>query len=138
MGRAKGRDVLIKMADDSSPPQMASVAGIKSKNLSLTAAQVDGTDSESVDGWREIVCGAGVKSAAIAGSGVFRDAASDALLRQAFFDQIERDFELTLPDFGVLAGKFLIERLDYSGDYDDHASFSISLISTGPIGFTAL
>ena len=45
-----------------------------------------------------------MKSAAVSGQGIFRDAASDALIREAFFEQAARTWRLIVPDFGVLAG----------------------------------
>src|SRR5690606_40919212 len=61
---------------------------------------------------------AGVKSAAVAGQGIFRDAASDALIREAFFDQSARTWRLVVPDFGVLEGPFLVSALEYAGEHE--------------------
>lgn len=138
MAGQKGRDVLVKIADPLSPGVFTTVAGLRAKTISLNARAVDSTSAESAEGWRELIAGAGVKSASVSGAGVFKDAASDALLRAAFFAQTLADFQLVLPDFGVLAGKFLIEALDYSGDHDGEAAFALTLASAGPIGFTAL
>lgn len=99
---------------------------------------MDGTSGESEGAWRELIAGAGVKSASVSGAGVFKDAASDALLQQAFFAQAVRAFQLTIPDFGILEGPFLIEALDYSGDHDGEAAFAITLASAGALSFTAL
>jgi TP901-1 family phage major tail protein len=135
MAGQKGRDVLIKIADGEA---FVTVAGIRAKTISLNARTVDGTSGESEGAWRELIAGAGVKSASVSGAGVFKDAASDALLQQAFFAQAVRAFQLTIPDSGILEGPFLIEALDYSGDHDGEAAFAITLASAGALSFTAL
>jgi TP901-1 family phage major tail protein len=137
MAGQKGRDVLIKIGDGETPEAFVTVAGIRAKTISLNARTVDGTSGESTDAWRELIAGAGVKSASVSGAGVFKDASSDALIQQAFFAQTANNFELVIPDFGTLAGSFLIESLDYSGDHDGEAAFAITLASAGPLTFTA-
>lgn len=138
MAGQKGRDVLIKIGDGGSPETFATVAGIRAKTISLNARSVDGTSGESADAWRELIAGAGVKSASVSGSGVFKDAASDAAIQQAFFAQASKTFQLVIPDFGVLQGAFLIEALDYSGDHDGEATYAITLASAGALTFTSL
>ncbi len=138
MAGQKGRDVLIKIGDGGAPENFVTVAGVRAKTISLNARAVDGTSGESPEAWRELIAGAGVKSASVSGAGVFKDAASDGLLRQAFFAQAVRTFELTIPSFGVLAGPFLVEALDYSGDHDGEAAFAITLASAGALSFAAL
>ena len=137
MAGQKGRDVLIKIGDGGAPESFVTVAGVRAKTISLNARTVDATSGESPDAWRELLAGAGVKSASVSGAGVFKDAASDALLQQAFFAQAARNFQLAIPDFGVLEGPFLVEALDYAGDHDGEATFAITLASAGAITFAA-
>jgi TP901-1 family phage major tail protein len=115
----------------------AIVAGIRAKTIALNARSVDGTSGESASAWRELIAGAGVKSASVSGVGVFKDAASDAIIQSVFFAQSVRNFQLVIPGFGNLQGPFLIEALEYSGDHDGEAAFAISLASAGVISFTA-
>jgi|SRR5690606_20817171 len=138
MAGQKGRDVLIKIGDGADPEVFATIAGIRAKTISLNARPVDGTSGESPAAWRELIAGAGVKSASVSGAGVFKDAASDALVQQAFFSQAVTSFQLVIPDFGTLTGPFLIEALDYSGDHDGEAAFAITLASAGALSFAAL
>lgn len=138
MSGQKGRDVLIKIRDGEDPETFVTIAGIRAKTISLNARTVDGTSGESPEAWRELVAGAGVKSASVSGAGVFKDAASDALIQQAFFAQSVASFQLIIPDFGTLQGPFLVEALDYSGDHDGEAAFAITLASAGALVFTAL
>lgn len=138
MAGQKGRDVLIKIGDGGSPQAFVTIAGIRAKTISLNARAVDGTSAESPDAWRELIAGAGVKSATVSGAGVFKDANSDALMREAFFSQAARDWRLVIPDFGTLDGPFIIEALDYSGDHDGEAAFAITLASAGALSFSVL
>ena len=134
----KGRDVLIKIGEGGAPESFATIAGVRAKTISLNARTVDGTTGESPESWRELIAGAGVKSASVSGAGVFKDAASDAALQGAFFAQTVRTYQLIIPDFGVIQGPFLIESLDYSGDHDGEAAFAVTLASAGALSFTAL
>lgn len=134
----KGRDVLIKIGDGASPEVFSTVAGVRAKTISLNARSVDGTSGESPSAWRELIAGAGVKSASVSGAGVFKDTSSDAAMQAAFFAQAVRNFQLVIPDFGVIEGPFLIESLDYSGDHDGEAAFAVTLASAGALSFVAL
>jgi TP901-1 family phage major tail protein len=137
MAGQKGRDVLIKIGDGGGTEVFTTLAGIRAKTIALNARAVDGTSGESPSAWRELVAGAGVKTASVSGAGVFKDAASDATLQALFFSQATRNFQLVIPSFGILQGPFLIEALDYSGDHDGEAAFAITLASAGVINFTA-
>ena len=135
MSGQKGRDVLIKIGDGEDTEAFVTVAGIRAKTISLNAKTVDGTSGESPEAWRELIAGAGVKSASVSGAGVFKDAASDTLIQQAFFARALANFQLIIPDFGSLTGPFLVEALDYSGDHDGEAAFAITLASAGALSF---
>jgi TP901-1 family phage major tail protein len=136
MSAQKGRDLLLKI-DSDGVGSFVTVAGLRSRALSLNAQAVDVTDMESAGQWRELLEGGGIKRAAIAGSGLFRDAASDALMRQLFFDGAIRAFEVTIPDFGAVEGPFQITALEFSGRHDGELTFDMALESAGELTFTA-
>lgn len=131
-----GKDMLLKIED--APGVFTTVAGLRARTISLNAKTVDATDGDSAGRWRELLAGAGVKSAAVSGQGVFRDAASDALVREAFFDQAAKRWQLIVPDFGVLEGPFLVAALEYAGEHEGEATFALSLASAGAIEFSAI
>ena len=135
MAAQRGKDILLKI--EGAPGVFTTVAGLRARTLSLNARTVDATDGDSAGRWRELLNGAGVKSAAVAGQGIFRDAASDALIREAFFDQTARMWRLIVPDFGTLEGPFLIAALEYAGEHEGEATFAISLASAGEVTFGA-
>lgn len=136
MGAQRGKDMLLKI--EAEPGVFTTVAGLRARTISLNARTVDATDGDSAGRWRELLAGAGVKSAAVSGQGVFRDAASDAQIREAFFSQTAGRWRLVIPDFGQMEGPFLVAALEYAGEHEGEASFALSLASAGEIAFEAL
>ena len=132
-----GKDLLIKI-DMTGDGQFETLAGLRATRISLNAETVDVTSLESQGGWRELLSGAGVKSASISGSGVFRDAATDERARQIFFDGEVPEFQVIIPDFGVVQGPFQITAIEYAGSHNGEASYELSLASGGALTFTAL
>lgn len=136
MSAKAGRDILLKFKNEAG--DYITAAGLRAKTLRFNARPVDVTDSGSVQAWRELLPGAGVKSCEMTGAGVFRDKPSDALAREMFFSQSYEDCQFILPDFGIIEGAFLISSLSYAGTYQGEASFEMTLASAGALSFTAL
>ncbi|WP_428029259.1 phage major tail protein, TP901-1 family [Ancylobacter sp.] len=135
MAAQKGKDLLLKIHDGTA---FATVAGLRSRQIAFNAEPVDVTHTESAGRWRELLAGAGVKRASVAGSGVFKDGASDALIRQSFFDGTIRNAQIVVPDFGTIAGPFQITALEFAAEHDREVTFDIALESAGEITFAAL
>lgn len=135
MGTQRGRDVLLKISDGTGG--FVTVAGVRASRIDLRSGQVDATGADSPEAWRELLAGAGTKSARVSGRGVFRDAASDARMRHVFFAGETPDWQLVLPDFGALTGTFQISELSWSGAHDGEAEFSVTLESAGLLSFEA-
>lgn len=131
----KGRELLIKIDNGAG---FVTVAGLRSKRLSFNAQLVDVTDAESAGRWRELLGGAGVQRAALSGAGIFKDQASDALVRALFFAGTIVAWQIVIPDFGTVAGPFQIAALDYSGAHDGEVVFEIALELAGLLTFGAL
>ncbi|MBL6429345.1 MULTISPECIES: phage major tail protein, TP901-1 family [Maritimibacter] len=137
MTAQNGKDLLIKIDMDDTG-NFSTLAGLRATRISLNAESVDVTSLESQGGWRELLGGAGVKSASIAGSGIFKDDATDARARQIFFDGEVPDFQVIVPDFGILQGAFMITGIEYAGSHNGEATFEMSMASAGELSFTAL
>jgi len=73
----------------------------------------------------------------ITGSGIFKDQASDAAIRSAFFAGAIRDWQAVVPDFGTVEGPFQITSLEYTGAHDGEATFEIALESAGLVNAAA-
>src|SRR5205809_2802236 len=121
MAARKGKDLLVKINDGTS---FVTVAGLRTRRLAFNAETVDVTHAESAGRWRELLEGAGVKRAAIAGRGLFKDAATDALMRQTFFDGAVRTFQVIIPDFGTVAAPFQLTSLQFAGQHDGEPTHS--------------
>lgn len=135
MGAQRGKDILLKLDEDGSG--FVTVAGIRASRISLNADTVDVTTADSAGQWRELLAGAGVRNAVVTGSGVFKDAGSDAALQRVFFVGTAPAFELVVPDFGTIAGPFQVTAMEYAGTHDGEATFEVSLASAGAVAFTA-
>ena len=125
-----GRDLLIKM-DMTGDGLFETIAGLRASRISFNAETVDVTSIESEGRWRELLGGAGVRSATISGSGVFRDGTTDERARQVFFDGEVPEFQVVIPDFGTVQGPFQITSLEYSGSYNGEATYEVSMASAG-------
>jgi TP901-1 family phage major tail protein len=134
MGAQRGRDLLLKIADENNA--FVTIAGLRTQRLALNADTVDVTHAESAGRWRELLAGAGPRRASIAGTGVFKDAASDLLVRQVFFDGLIRQWQVVIPDFGTIQGLFQIISLDWRGEHAGEVSFEMALESAGALTFT--
>lgn len=137
MAVQNGKDLLIKV-DQTGSGSFVTLAGLRASRLSFNAETVEVTTLESTGGWRELLAGAGVKSAAISGSGVFRDANTDARARQIFFDAEMPQFQVVIPSFGIVQGAFQITSIEYSGTYNGEATYDMSIASAGALTFTAI
>ena len=135
MAAQKGKDLLVKIDNAGS---FVTVAGLRTRRIAFNAETVDITHAESAGQWRELLEGAGVKRASIAGRGLFKDAATDALMRQVFFDGAVKDYQIVIPDFGAIAGAFQIVSLEFAGEHNGEVTYELALESAGALTFTAI
>ena len=132
-----GKDLLVKI-DMTGGGLFETAAGLRATRISFNAESVDVTSLESSGGWRELLAGAGMKTASISGSGVFKDAATDERARQIFFDGETPNFQVIIPDFGTVEGAFQITSIEYAGSHNGEATYELSLASAGALTFTAI
>lgn len=135
MAAQKGKDLLLKVDSDGSG-SFATVAGLRSRAIAFNAESVDITHTESAGQWRELLAGAGVKSARVTGGGIFKDAASDEIVRGYVFNGTIRDWQIVIPDFGTVEGPFHIASFELTGRHDGEVAFEIALESAGELTFT--
>ncbi len=74
----------------------------------------------------------------MAGRGMFKDEATDALVRSAFFDGAVKNYQVVIPDFGTVAGAFQIVSLEFAGEHNGEVTFDLGLESAGALTFTAV
>jgi TP901-1 family phage major tail protein len=136
MAAQKGKDLLLKVDSDGAGTY-TTVAGLRSRSIAFNAETVDITHAESAGRWRELLAGAGAKHARITGAGIFKDAASDATVRQYVFDGTIRNWQVIIPDFGTVQGPFQIASLEFSGRHDAEVAIELALESAGELTFAA-
>ncbi len=137
MAAQKGKDLLLKLDSDGAGA-FVTVAGLRSRTFAVNAGTVDITHTESAGRWRELLDGAGVKNARLSGTGVFKDVASDALIRTYAFNGTVRAWQIVIPDFGIVQGPFQITSLEFNARHDGEVAFELVLESAGELTFTAI
>ena len=130
MGAQKGKDLLLKLDFDQNGV-FETVAGMRSRRIAFNAEAIDITNADSAGRWRELLEGAGVRRAGISGAGIFKDAASDASVRELFFDGAIRTWQVVVPDFGTISGPFQVTGLEYAGEHDGEVAYEMALESAG-------
>jgi len=133
MAAQKGKDLLVKIADSAG---YTTVAGLRTRRLAFNAETVDITHAESANRWRELLDGAGVKRASVSGRGLFKDASTDALMRQTFFDGAVKSYQIVIPDFGTVQGAFHVANLEFAGEHNGEVTYDVALESAGELIFT--
>lgn len=136
MAAQKGKDLLLKVDADGAGA-FTTIAGLRSRSLTFNTESVDVTHSESVGRWRELLEGAGARNARISGSGIFKDAASDEIVRSYVFNGTIRAWQVIIPEFGTVQGPFQVNTLELTGRHDGELAFEITLESAGELVFTA-
>jgi len=77
----------------------------------------------------------GLRRSSISGSGIFKDAQSDELVKSTFFGASIVPWQIIIPEFGTVEGGFQIVSLEYAGQHDGEVTFNIALESAGEINF---
>jgi len=133
----RGRDFLLKVYD-APTTAFVTVAGLRRQSFALNTEPVDISSIDSQNQWRELLSGAGPKSAELTGSGVFKDSGADELVRAAFFGATHLNWQVCIPSFGVIEGPFQIRSLQYTATFAEELSFEIALQSAGALNFAPL
>jgi TP901-1 family phage major tail protein len=136
MSAQKGKDLLVKIDDGAGG--FATVAGLRTRRLAFNAETVDVTHAESANRWRELLDGAGVKRASVTGRGLFKDATTDASMRQTFFDGTILNYQIVIPAFGTVQGPFQLTNLEFAGEHNGEVTYDLTLESAGELTFTAM
>jgi TP901-1 family phage major tail protein len=132
MSAEKGSAFLLKIGNGGEPPIFATVAGMRTTQLSVNGEAVNVTSKDS-GGWRELLSGAGVRSVSVSGSGIFTGSAAEARLKSHALAGLIDAYELSFESGERMAGRFLVTRLDYAGDYNGERTYTLSLESSGPV-----
>ena len=132
MGIEKGSAFLLKVGDGGSPPVYATVAGMRTTQLTVNGEVVNVTSKDS-GGWRELLSGAGVRSVSVSAAGIFTGSAAEVRIRNHALSGTIDEYELSFESGERMRGRFRVTRLDYAGDYNGERNYALSLESSGPV-----
>jgi len=128
----KGSAFLLKIGDGAQVPAFATVAGLRTTQLSINGEAVVVTSKDS-GGWRQLLGGAGVRSVSVSGAGVFTGSAAKTRIKAHALAGTIDDYRLSFEGGDSLTGRFLVTRLDYAGDFNGERSYTLSLESSGAV-----
>ncbi|EZP51205.1 phage major tail protein, TP901-1 family [Sphingomonas sp. RIT328] len=132
MAVERGSAFLLKIGDGAAAPAFATVAGLRTTQMSVNGETVVITNKDS-GGWRQLLSGAGVRSVSVSGAGVFTGSAGEARIRANALAGTIDDYRLSFEGGDSMTGRFLVTKLDYTGDFNGERSYTLSLESSGPV-----
>jgi TP901-1 family phage major tail protein len=132
MAIEKGSAFLLKVGDGGQTPVFATVAGLRTTQLSANGEAVVVTTKDS-GGWRQLLSGAGVRSVSVSGAGVFTGSVAEARVRGNALGGVLDDYRLSFEGGETMTGRFLVTRLDYAGDFNGERTYTLSLESSGAV-----
>lgn len=129
----KGAAFLLKIGDGATPtPAYDIVAGLRTTQMTINGDTVVVTHKGS-GGWRELLSGAGTRSVSVSASGIFLDSDAETRVRANALAGTLDDYELSFEDGAKMRGRFLVQRLDYAGDFNSERTYSFALESSGAV-----
>lgn len=132
MTAQKGSAFLLKIGDGAQPPAYETVAGLRTTQMSINGDAVVVTHKES-GGWRDLLSGAGTRSISVSAAGIFLGSSAENAIRSHALAGTLDDYELSFEDGEKLRGRFLVQRLDYAGDFNGERNYTLQLESSGPV-----
>lgn len=128
MTRQSGALMLIALEDQAIPDTYVTVLGLRTKSFSINNTAADVTNSESmVTGIREQLGSTAVKELSGSGAGTFTDAAAEQdMLDVAMQADPTAKFQITIPGFATFTGLFLIDTLEYAGEYNGEVTYNFA------------
>lgn len=132
MPAQKGSAFLLKITNGGTPPAYQTVAGLRTTQMSINGDAVVVTNKDS-NGWRELLSGAGVRSISVSAAGIFLGSAAETRVRANALSGTIDDYELSFEDGEKLRGRFLVQKLDYAGDFNGERNYTMQLESSGAV-----
>ncbi|WP_298198670.1 phage tail protein [Novosphingobium sp.] len=132
MPAQKGAAFLLKLSDGATPPAYRTVAGLRTTQLAISGDAVVVTSKDSA-GWRELLSGAGIRQVSVSAAGIFLGSAAELQLRDLALAGALADYELSFEDGARMRGRFLLQRLDYAGDFNGERNYTLALESSGAV-----
>ncbi len=132
MTAQKGAAFLLKVGDGSAPTAYDTVAGLRTTQMSINGDPVVVTSKDS-GGWRDLLSGAGTRSVSVSAAGIFLGSEAETRVRSCALTGTMEQFELSFEGGEKMQGRFLVQRLDYAGDFNGERNYTLQLESSGPV-----
>lgn len=132
MTAQKGSAFLLKISDGAAQPAYQTVAGLRTTQMTISGDAVVVTHKQS-GGWRDLLSGAGTRSVSVSAAGIFLGSAAENAIRAHALAGTIDNYELSFEDGAKLRGRFLVQRLDYAGDFNGERNYTMQLESSGPV-----
>ena len=132
MAAQKGSAFLLKISDGAQPPAYQTVAGLRTTQMTINGDPVVVTSKDS-GGWRELLSGAGTRSVSVSAAGIFLGSQAETTIRSQVLAGQIAGYELSFEGGEKMRGQFLVQRLDYAGDFNGERSYTLQLESSGPV-----
>ena len=132
MSAQSGAAFLLKISDGATPPTFQTVAGLRTTQMSIAGQAVVITSKDS-GGWRDLLSGAGARSISVSAAGIFLGSDAENRIRSNALAGTLAQYQLSFEDGQKLQGGFLVQKLDYAGDYNNERSYTLQLESSGAV-----
>ena len=132
MTAQSGAAFLLKISDGATPPTYQTVAGLRTTQLTVSGELVVITSKDS-GGWRELLSGAGSRSVSVSAAGIFLGSSAELRIRNNAMAGRVDDYLLSFEDGTRLSGRFLVQKLEYAGDFSGERSYTMQLESSGAV-----
>jgi len=132
MPAQSGSAFLLKISNGATPPAYQTVAGLRTTQMTINGDTVVITHKGS-GGWRDLLSGAGTRSVSVSAAGIFLGSTAESAVRAHALAGTLDNYELSFEDGERLRGRFIVQRLDYAGDFNGERSYTLQLESSGPV-----
>lgn len=132
MAAQSGANFLLKISDGAATPNFQTVAGLRTTQMAIAGMAVVVTTKDSA-GWRDLLSGAGVRSISVSAAGVFMGSAAEAQIRANALTGALASYQLCFEDGSRMQGQFLVQKLEYAGDFNNERSYTLTLESSGAV-----
>lgn len=139
MAKQLGRTLLVKIGDGAGSEAFTTIAGLNSKSITINNSAIDVTtpDATTPSGALFAQSLNGLKSVSVSGDGIFLDESAQEGRLNTIAMQADpvANFQLVVPDFGTYSGEFRVTSLEFGGETEGAATFSLSLESNGTVTY---
>jgi TP901-1 family phage major tail protein len=117
-----------------SPAAYTAIAGLRTRSFKINNNPVDVTTAESTGRWRELLGDTGTVELEIDATGLYQKDAPGHLLPSLVVSGVANIFQLVSSSGSpgiTIVGSFVVSEYEASATYNEAATFTVKLLSTG-------